>query len=571
MSVRIFHQQLCTCFWTSQGRANSFPSIIHSIALHCLALPCLPLTVNFVPLCCDGDKPSTYRTSSHSPGSVAHQIPGTTMAPTSSNDAATLSSSSSTQMKHPQNGPTPLPIRVLATVQSPGDDDQNATHDGSAEAGKNYYQVLHRLYSVSPLAPRDGQLLWNGIDRIDEDDGCRGEIETSLEQYVVPETASSSSSSSRTPNYTGTTHQKQHRVLWRRVVVRSGPSTDGRKVTHASYQLPEECNNATYNSSLLGSSSSSSSSLSPSVLCWTSFPDRPRHLMLCVLASPTLLCIWDVYPTQNVASDKKNDDGEGRQANKQQESLSGGESHMIPLPFEAEAIFAVEDSRGLLIQRAETPEDFVTWTTSSTHQPSLGSPASTTTPTANSIMMSQGDDDDNKKKQKGTDTDGGFVLKDPPKKAPPSSRPRESLGGHSFASSLNVSTTGTSVGAATSQTGDMQSIPSMFSLSHPYDDILPVSTFTDEGWHHSLASDVFEKIVFVGQATWMDDNSSGIPFMDRKVQTQNICVKYHTQYKTYVPKNLLLFNRDVKNEREFEQGNTSTHLIHLFLFMPFTF
>ena len=521
-------------FWTSQGRANSFPSS-HRIALHCTAfpfdLPSSHRSIRHFRYVAERDKPvSTYRTSHRQ--YLRCGTPNITMAPTSSNDAATLSSSSTTtQMKHPQNGPTPLPIRVLRTVQSPVDDDQNDTHGSASAADKNYYQVLHRLYSVSPLAPRDGQVLGNGIDRIDEDEGCLGEIETSLEQYVVPETALASSS--RTPKYNATTHPKQHRVLWRRVVVRSGPSTDGRKVTHASYQLPEECNNATYNSSLLGSSSSSSSSLSPSVLCWTSFPDRPRHLMLCVLASPTLLCIWDVYPTQNVAGDKKNG-GEGRQVSTEQESLAGGESHMIPLPFEAEAIFAVEDSRGLLIQRAETPEDFVAWPFSA-KQPSLGSPASTTTSTSNRIMMSQGDEDD-KRKQSGQVTDGGFVLKDPPQKAPSSSRPRESLGGHSFASSLNVSTTGTSVGAATSQEGGMQSIPSIFSLSHPYDDILPVSTFADEGCHQSLASDVFEKILFVGQATWMDDDSSGIPFMDRQVQTQNICVKYHTQYKTYVPK-----------------------------------
>lgn len=458
-----------------------------------------------------------------------------------------------------------------------------ATSTSSAGGGGGYYQVLHRLYSKSPLTDS------NSIDNINHshDCECDGEIETALEQYVVPETAPSASPSSsfnrttcsnsgnrrprptdwsatdRDKNTDHSHHNQQQqqqrdpldhgRVLWRRVVVRSGPSTAGHTVIHASYQLPEECNNATYNSSL---------SRASSILCWTTFADRPHHLMLCALASPTLLCIWDVYPTQPTAAvpgnKTKQMDKQHLNQNRQQQpttqphgqALTGGESHMIPLPFEAEAIFAVRE-RGLLIQRAETTEDIGMWT--ATGQP-LASPISTT-PNATAAVAAS-DHTTGRKQSHSYDSeyvdidddehdipgDGGFVLQDPPPPRFSSSRAapqpqRESLGGSSFASSLNISTTtpAASVGfaAATSNIGGTaQSIPSIFSLSHPFDDVLPVSTFADEGWYQSLASDIFEKILFVGQATWMDDDTSDVPFIDRQVHTQKVCVKYHTQFKT---------------------------------------
>ena len=277
------------------------------------------------------------------------------------------------------------------------------------ESENGHYDVLQRLVTPSP-----------------KPDHSEAEIETALETFVGPDGV----------------------ALWRRVVVRSGPSCP-KQVVHASYMLPKKA----------------VSVLTDLVLCWTAFPERPDHQLLCVLATPTLLCIWDVYP-------------EGEEAD------LGGEGHSIPLPFEASGIHSIGGRHGLMIQRIETMEDRLTFDAQNKTWTSTGL---------------QGDDDDD-----------GFVLKAPPRPV----RLRESIG--------------TSIGSVPAGSG---SVPSLFSLSHPLDDVLPISNLPEGELHPSVVTDVAEKILFVGVLRWTDPNESVI---DRKEYSQPICVTYHTHRKRYV-------------------------------------
>lgn len=74
-----------------------------------------------------------------------------------------------------------------------------------------------------------------------------------------------------------------------------------------------------------------------SLLCWTSFASQPDIKLLCVLTTPTLVCIFDIYG---------------------QDSIAGGEGHHIFLPCEARSIFSLPTG-GFLIQRKGTPEDTI--------------------------------------------------------------------------------------------------------------------------------------------------------------------------------------------------------------------
>jgi hypothetical protein len=295
------------------------------------------------------------------------------------------------------------------------------------ESGR--YALLQRLFTPSPNADQE-----------------EAEIETALEMFIGPDGS----------------------ALWRRIVVRSGP-TCPKQVTHASFMLPDD----------------SAPVVSDSILCWAAFPERPDHKLLCVLAKPTLLCIWDVYP-------------------KGEQSDLGGEGHSIPLPFEACGIHAIAGNHGLLLQRAETMEDRLVSDAAAQNSKSWAS-----------LYHHQGDDDDD-----------GFVLKAPPRPV----RLRESTG--TSLSGLNVSTT----------VASNNSVPSLFSLSHPLDDVLPMANISPDtggsfqpaigggGGGGGVVTDVFEKVLFVGVLRWTDPNEAVI---DRKEYTQPICVTYHTHKRRY--------------------------------------
>ena len=294
------------------------------------------------------------------------------------------------------------------------------------------YETLQRLVTESPTRRKSQE---------------HAEIETLLQVYIGPD--------SDIP-------------LWKRVVVQSGPLCP-RPVVHASFQLPEG------EDDWVGQSGN--------VLCWTAFPERPHHFYLCVLASPTLLCIWDVYP-----DDQSSDVAPSSPSSPAAHASVVGEGHFISLPFEASSIHALEggedssSAAGLLIQRIETAEDFYHWemTTQGTDDYGLN------------------DDNDNI-----VADDDGFVL-GPPQPVRTSIEP------------LIPPPVG---------------VPSLFSLSHPLDDVVPIShgvtTTNDPSLHPhdmTMMTDVFEKVLFSGSFTAVDPK---VHYLDRKQSHFPICVTYH--------------------------------------------
>ena len=283
------------------------------------------------------------------------------------------------------------------------------------------YEILQRVVTESPVY-KDA------------------EIETAIERYIGPNDI----------------------PLWKRVVVRSGPICP-QPIIHASFPLP----------GLDGDAESYDSSSPPSgnALCWTAFAEQPNHPLLCVLANPTLLCIWDVYP------DEKH-------------PCSVGEGHCVPLPFEASSIHPLTGGHpGLLIQRIETVDDHLDaqskiWTTTKT--------------TVGLDNMNDDDYDD--------DDDDHFVLKAPPKPVRTSMDP------------LNASSTAFSA------------IPTLFSLLHPLDDVLPISNMTNcsPGIQPGMIDDVFEKVIFVGTLSGVDPKED---YLGRTEFRYPICVTYHTVKK----------------------------------------
>jgi hypothetical protein len=127
----------------------------------------------------------------------------------------------------------------------------------------------------------------------------------------------------------------------------------------------------------------------------------------------------------------------------------------------------------------------------------------------------------------GVGDDDDFVLKAPPRPV----RLRDSTGGSTLASlNMSAATTPTVMGGGTIV--GHSHVPSLFSLSHPLGDILPVSTFVEGDLQAGPVTDVFEKILFVGVMKWVDEVVSS--FMDRKEYSQPICVTYHNQLKRWV-------------------------------------
>ncbi|KAG7365277.1 anaphase-promoting complex subunit 1 [Nitzschia inconspicua] len=349
--------------------------------------------------------------------------------------------------------PTPLYIQTLRQY----DDDESDNHRNHPSTNSHsccyvdggYYQTIQTLISRSPSE--------NG-----------GEIETSLQQFV----------------------QHDGSVLWRRVLVQSGPST-ATPIIHASFRLPDECYPHCNNNHVAHTTSSNNN-----LLCWASFSEQQQQqpkttndyssqsppLLLCVLAHPTLLCIWDVYPSTG--------------------SNGSSEGNYVPLPFEATGIFALQSTKkngGLLIQRSETVEDLYVFEMSQ-HQ----------------HQKDDEDDDDHEQE---------FQLKDPPR---PLRVGRESMGGITSLASLNISTTSD----ALLNNNNNSLVPSLFSLSHPQGDILPVSTNVTEQDPTMMGpfTDVFEKILWVDTMEWVDPQAE---WLDRKQHSQPLCVTYHTQLKRH--------------------------------------
>ena len=361
---------------------------------------------------------------------------------------------------------SPLYIKTLRHYRDHNkerDDSNNDDNGHDSSCGR--YEILQKSITSSPSSSAAGYEIESA------------EIESCLEQFVGSDGS----------------------VLWQRVVVRSGPSSP-RQIIHASYMLPQD---SLQHSVAAGDNDTSR----PSVLCWTTFPDRPDHPLLCVLANPTLLCIWDVYPSSSVMSEQTHGVGDvavGR------EELEGGEGHNIPLPFEACAIYGVGNGEhGLLLQRCESTEDIIAYNNKNF---------------TSSSDYNHHDDD-------------GFILKAPPRPV----RLRDSIGGNTTLASLNISTAttptmmgggGAGEGVATAPNPSSSMIPSLFSLHHPQGDILPVSTFAQGDLQMAAFTDVFEKILYTGVVKWVDEKDQASS-RDRKQQSQPICVTYNSQLRRH--------------------------------------
>jgi hypothetical protein len=277
---------------------------------------------------------------------------------------------------------------------------------------------------------------------------AHGEVETSLEEYLGP----------------------SGEILWRRVAVRGYTDTD--PVLHASFTLRSD-----EGTTCASIENDGYKEVEDHIICWTSFPERPEHKVLCVLASPLLLCIWDVYPSNN-----------GDTAD---ESI-GGEGHSVTLPFEARGIFPLAQHHGLLLQRNETMEDRV-----------IDESAK-----RSSTWMSRGVMDDEY-------DDGGFVLQDPPNPV---------RLGLASPSGMEMTITQPSPMASSAEP-----VPSLFSLRHPLDELRPM-TMRGSDSSYSLFSDVNEQVLFTGTPCWTDHNDGSY---EKKEYSQPICVTYNGRLKRY--------------------------------------
>lgn len=285
---------------------------------------------------------------------------------------------------------------------------------------------------------------------------AHGEVETSLEECLGP----------------------AGEVLWRRVAVRGCVGAD--PVLHASFFLPDD----DYGSTFAASDDNEHTFVEDHTICWASFPERPNHKLLCVLASPILLCIWDVYPLSEKISS---------------ESIGGGEGNFLTLPFEARSIFPLADNNGLLLQRKQTIEDHLM-----------------NDDTRSAWMATRGADVRD-------DYDGDFVLQDPP--AP------VRLGTMlSSPSGMEMSIPQPSPHVSAGIFG--VPVPSLFSLKHPLDEILPIALIEDNDLAQAFSPpDILEKVLFVGALRWAEHDDNPYHVAE---YTQPICLTYHQQLKRYV-------------------------------------
>lgn len=277
-----------------------------------------------------------------------------------------------------------------------------------------------------------------------------GEVETCLEEY------------------TG----KSGDVLWRRVAVRGCVGPD--RVLHASFKLPDDEHGSLF------ARDNDANSAEDQIMCWASFPERPGHKLLCVLANPLRLCIWDVYPLS--ADDKTS------------ESIGGGEGNCLTLPFEARGIFALSDDNGLLLQRRQTLEDRLI------------------DDGKRSAWVARGELEDEY-------DDGGFVLQDPPTPVRLGTMLQSPSG-----MEMTIPQPSPQASAATF----VAPVPALFTLKHPLDEILPVTMLERNGSPSSAPPDILEQILFAGALCWTDNDGDSCSATEN---TQQICVTYHSQRK----------------------------------------
>lgn len=325
----------------------------------------------------------------------------------------------------------PLWIHPLASRKLNPEESDSKT-DGS-------YRVIQQLVSPSP------------------NPHCpEAEIETVLEAYVSPKGG----------------------CLWRRVAVWSGLTSQ--RVLHASFTLPNQQNEGE-DFNLNQPLSNVPIHEQPSLLCWAAFPERHNHKLLCVLVSPSILTIWDVYPAAEDADSDR--------------VYISAEGHSVSLPFQCNGIYPLGESHGILLERKQDQEDFEARKASEAF-PSIDIP--------------------------NPELEDEFFLKAPPRNTRISGIPLEhnNLFSQQPHGGAPLSTPRTAYTAASVE------VSSLFSLKHPLEDVLPVSLWSpDNNGEGTLVTDVFEKILYSSTLRWADhqDHYSG-----KRENQHPICVTYNT-------------------------------------------
>lgn len=336
------------------------------------------------------------------------------------------------------------PLQTTTTTTTIPSNNNNSHHQ---------YRQLERI--VTPLHHHG-----------DNDNGG-GEVETILEALYE------------------TNHENNHeKLLWRRVVVQSSTSNhNNQKMVHASFLLPQVDDNDT------DDDTDNDDTLLGSRLAWTTFAEQndteatpetsKSQPVLCVLAAPTLLCLYHVHPSNN------------RKSN----TVVVEDAHTIPLPFRAARLQAL--TSGLLLQRQASvvDQEELQMMMQSQYPSFLNSHNSKEEP-----MMDDNDND-------------GFVLQAPPKPV----RTTTPMN-HSMTTNVN------------------HGVPSLFSLQHPLEDVLPVLWLNHDNHDNNpstttterMVTDVFETVLFCGSFEWEDETN------DHDQQQLPICVTYHQHLKRYV-------------------------------------
>ena len=128
----------------------------------------------------------------------------------------------------------------------------------------------------------------------------------------------------------------------------------------------------------------------------------------------------------------------------------------------------------------------------------------------------------------GDDYDGDFVLQDPPTPV----RLGTML---SSPSGMEMTIPQPSPQASAGIFG--APVPSLFSLKHPLDEILPLALVEgDDLAQASSPPDILEQVLFVGALRWTEHDDSPYHVVEYK---QPICVTYHRQLKRYVSESLV--------------------------------
>ncbi|CAB9503971.1 promoting complex subunit 1 [Seminavis robusta] len=304
------------------------------------------------------------------------------------------------------------------------------------------YVAIQRLVSESPVLPDS-------------------EIETIFEAFVTA---------------TG-------ECLWRRVSVWSGPNSPQQRTIHASFILPTANDNSEGKAEFFlkqPNNDKDSKALSlldqPSFLCWAAFREYPKHKLLCVLADPLTLCIWDVYPQTDQVCVK-------------------GEGHSQNLPFRCRGVYPVGESNGIILQRQDDPEDLAAFQYS--------------------------DMDIDKGAGANKDDDNDFILAMPGTTC--SSHPNNT----SFNSGGQQRTPASMPTPRSAYTATSTEVPSLYTLEHPLQEVLPVSHWSEST---ALVTDAFEKVIHADTLKWNSINSDD----EKKHQHQQpIIVTYNTIHKRH--------------------------------------